>query len=83
MGNPCVSVSSAGNLQLGNLLLSLGMLPQQAVPQQSTILSIPASHLPCKYTYLVRFLNPKKKSDFTLRNWYDVNEKFTSIASLN
>ena len=37
LGNPCVSVSSAENLQLGNLLLSIGMLHQRAVPQQSTI----------------------------------------------
>ena len=82
LGNPRVSVLSAGNLQLGSLLLSLGMLPQQAVPQQSTISPATlALHPPC-YTYLVSFVNSKKRSYFTLRNWYDVNEKFTSIASL-
>lgn len=51
-------------------------------PQQPTIPAQVPPAPPCKYTYLVRFVNPKKKSDFTLRNWYDVNEKFTSIASL-
>ena len=56
---------STGNLQMGlsNLLLSMGTLPQSSaiVPRVSSSLS------PSKYTYLVCFVNPRKKSDFTLR----------------
>ena len=69
-------VTTAGNLQLGlgNLLLSLGSLPQLQPTASPKAL--------CKYTYLVRFVNPKKKSEFTLREWHDVEERFTTIEHL-
>jgi len=68
-------IISTGNLQLGlgNLLLSLGSLPQlqgTAPPKAS-----------CRYTYLVRFVNPKK-SEYTLREWHDIEEKFTTIEHM-
>ena len=34
------------------------------------------------YAYMVKFINPKRKSDFTIRTWYDTNEKFDTINSL-
>ena len=34
------------------------------------------------YAYMVKFINPKRKSDFTVRTWYDTNEKFDTINSL-
>ena len=52
VGDPLVTVSSAGNLQLGNLLLSLGMVPQM---QARTV-------PPCKYTYLVRFVTGRARA---------------------
>ena len=38
-------------------------------------------HLP-KYSYFVKFLDTKKKSNFMVRVWYDVEELFTSLSSL-
>jgi len=71
-----ISTSATGNLQLGlgNLLLSLGSLPQLqgTTPPKAS----------CRYTYLVRFVNPKKKSEFTLREWHDIEEKFTTIEHI-
>ena len=34
------------------------------------------------YTYMIKLINPKRKSDFTIRNWYDVGEKFDTISDL-
>ncbi len=34
------------------------------------------------YTYYVRMINPKKKSDFVVRLWHDATEKFHSPAGL-
>ena len=31
---------------------------------------------------MVKFINPKRKSDFTIRTWYDTNKKFDTINSL-
>ena len=71
--------SQSGNLQLGlsNLLLSLGSLPQL----QSTV-TLAAPKAACKYTYQVRFVNLKRKSEFTLRDWHDMVERFTTIEQL-
>ena len=49
------------------VVLKLKNLPHQ----QSLILS-----------YKVKFINPKRKSDYTTRTWYDTSEKFNMINSL-
>ena len=35
-----------------------------------------------KYSYLVKFIQAQKKSDFTVRMWHDADEKFTSLTNL-
>ena len=35
-----------------------------------------------KYSYLVKFIQAQKKSDFTVRMWHDADEKFTSLTKL-
>ena len=53
----------------------------QPCSQQST--SRPEVAKPAvTYTYMVKFINPKRKSDFTIRTWYDTNEKFDTINNL-
>ena len=47
-----------------------------SLPQLRQQLQLP------KYSYLVKFLDTKKKSDFMVRVWYDVEELFTSLSSL-
>ena len=37
---------------------------------------------PTKYKYKVKFINPKKKSDFVLLTWHQVSSRFESIAEL-
>lgn len=34
------------------------------------------------YTYMIKLINPKRKSDFTIRNWYDIGKKFDTISDL-
>ena len=31
-----------------------------------------------KYNYVIRIINPTRKSSFSVRNWHHVNEKFSS-----
>ena len=56
----------------------------QSCSQQST--SRPEVEQPATpavtYAYMVKLINPKRKSDFTIRTWYDTNEKFDTINSL-
>jgi len=82
VGNPTSAAVSGENLQMGlsNLLLLLGNLPQSNAIISSAV-TFPSSSLrpSAKYNYLI---NPRKKSDFTLRNWHDVSEKFLSIGYL-
>ena len=35
-----------------------------------------------KYSYLVKFIKSKRKSDFIVRTWHDVSEEFQHISSL-
>jgi len=58
---------------LSNLLLSLGTLPQSnsITPNASSSSRTSAQ----QYTYLV---NPRKKSDFTLKSWYDIGKIFVN-----
>ena len=37
---------------------------------------------PKKYKYKVKFINPKKKSDFILLTWHQVSSRFESVAEL-
>jgi len=34
------------------------------------------------YSYMIKFINPKRKSDYTIRTWYDTSEKFSTITNL-
>jgi len=31
---------------------------------------------------MIKFINPKRKSDYTIRTWYNISEKFTTLTSL-
>ena len=43
----------------------------------------PEPHQPePKYSYYVRMINPKKKSEFFVRMWHDVTHQFNSPAAL-
>ncbi len=37
---------------------------------------------PKHYNYVVRFINPQRKSDYKVRKWHDMNERFTSPEGL-
>jgi len=34
------------------------------------------------YTYMIKLINSKRKSNFTIRNWYDVGKQFDTISDL-
>jgi len=34
------------------------------------------------YTYMIKLINSKRKSDFTIRNWYDIGKKLDTISDL-
>ena len=67
---PTLQTSSAPTVQLNGQQLK----SRFDVEQPST--------LAVTYTYMVKFINPKRKSDFTTRAWYDTNKKFDTINSL-
>ena len=69
--SPTFQTSSASTVQLNGQQLKSRLNVEQ-----------PSSPAVTQYTYMVKFINPRRKSDFTIRAWYDTNEKFDTINSL-
>jgi len=82
---------STGQANLQSVLPSLTVLPSPTLSASTVQLNgqqlksrlnveQPSSPVVTQYTYMVKFINPRRKSDFTIRAWYDTNEKFDTIV---
>ena len=52
---------------------------QSTFSQRSETEQLPGTPAGVTYSYMIKFINPKRKSDYTIRTWYDTSEKFTTI----
>ena len=84
--NPIVLANNPGSQSSPTL-----MLPRVQVPREQSlnVLWRDSSHAPesthsapSMYTYLVKIINPKKKSDFVVRMWHGVSEQFQSPTTI-
>ena len=73
-----VQSRQSGNEQPGTAFSHDKSRIEQHRPQAATI----DAATQVTYTYMIKLINPKRKSDFIIRTWYDITEKFDTIISL-
>jgi len=55
---------------------------QSSFSQRSETEQLAGTLVVVTYSYMIKFINPKRKSDYTIRTRYDTSEKFSTIANL-